>query len=135
MFSSLNLNIRQFYVKLHFEALGTVLGTLSLLLLAIKKLRRKLGTVLTKQSHNAIGHNTFQVPIGHLHDDVILLLRPESFRVLFSCANQGFCHLMLPGITRYKCETKKIKYSGRSSKMTASYKWPFGQKKAKEIYT
>ena len=59
MFSSLNLNIRQFYVKLHFEALGTVLGTLSLLLLAIKKLRRKLGTVLTKQSHNAIGHNTF----------------------------------------------------------------------------
>ena len=87
MFSSLNLKIRQFYVKLHIGALGTVLGTLSLLLLAIKKLRRKLGTVLTKQSHNAIGHNTFQVPIGHLHDDVILLLRPESFRVLFSCAN------------------------------------------------
>ena len=25
--------------------------------------------------------------IGHLHDDVILLLRPESFRVLLSCAN------------------------------------------------
>ena len=26
-------------------------------------------------------------PIGHLHDDVILLLRPESFRVLLSWAN------------------------------------------------
>ena len=25
--------------------------------------------------------------IGHLHDDVILLLRPESFRTLLSCAN------------------------------------------------
>ena len=25
--------------------------------------------------------------IGHLHDDVILLLRPESFRGLLSCAN------------------------------------------------
>ena len=25
--------------------------------------------------------------IGHLHDDVFSLLRPESFRVLISCAN------------------------------------------------
>ena len=25
--------------------------------------------------------------IGHLHDDIILLLRPESFRGLLSCAN------------------------------------------------
>ena len=25
--------------------------------------------------------------IGHLHDDIILLLLPESFRVLLSCAN------------------------------------------------
>ena len=25
--------------------------------------------------------------IDHLHDDVVLLLRPESFRVLLSCAN------------------------------------------------
>ena len=25
--------------------------------------------------------------IGHLHDDVILLLRPESCRILLSCAN------------------------------------------------
>ena len=27
--------------------------------------------------------------IGHLHDDVILLLRPESFRILLSCAILG----------------------------------------------
>ena len=26
-------------------------------------------------------------PIGHLHYDIILLLRPESFRVLLSCVN------------------------------------------------
>ena len=25
--------------------------------------------------------------IGHMHDDVILLLRSESFRILLSCAN------------------------------------------------
>ena len=25
--------------------------------------------------------------IGHLHYDIILLLRPDSFRVLLSCAN------------------------------------------------
>ena len=28
-----------------------------------------------------------KVTLGNLHDDVILLLRPESFRVLLSCAN------------------------------------------------
>ena len=27
------------------------------------------------------------IAIGHLHDGVILLLQPESFRVLLSCAN------------------------------------------------
>ena len=27
---------------------------------------------------------------GHLHDDVILPLRPESSRVLLSCVNKGF---------------------------------------------
>lgn len=79
---------------------GDCSRTLSLLLLAITKLHRKLGTVITKQSHNAIRHNTFPVPIGHWHDYVILLLRPQSFRVLLSCANKGFCHLMLPGITK-----------------------------------
>ena len=29
----------------------------------------------------------FRILIGHLHDDVVLLLRLESFRVLLSCAN------------------------------------------------
>ena len=30
--------------------------------------------------------------IGHWHDDVILLLRPKSFRGLLSCTNEGFCY-------------------------------------------
>ena len=40
--------------------------------------------------------------IGHLHDGVILLLLllPESFRVLLSCANKGFCYLNLAGTTK-----------------------------------
>ena len=29
--------------------------------------------------------------IGHLHDDVIWLQQPESFRISFSCANDAFC--------------------------------------------
>ena len=53
--------------------------------------------------------------IGHLHDDIILLLRPESFRVLLSCAN-----LNLTGITKFKYERKNEQDSGRSSKMTPS---------------
>ena len=40
--------------------------------------------------------------IGHLHKDVILLLRPESFRALLSCANKGFCCLNLTGSTKFK---------------------------------
>ena len=53
-----------------------------------------------------------------------LLLRPESFRVFFSFVNYGFCHLNLAGITKFKYEKKNEKDSGRSSKMTASWKWP-----------
>ena len=59
-----------------------------------------------------------------MHDDVILLLRPESFRVLLSCANRDFCCLTLTGITKFKYERKNEKDSGRSSKMTPSCKWP-----------
>ena len=62
--------------------------------------------------------------IGHLHYDIILLLRPESFRVLLSCASQGFCYLNLTGITKFKYERKNEKDSGRSSKMKPSCKWP-----------
>ena len=66
--------------------------------------------------------------IGHFHDDVILLLRPESFRVLLSCANCGFCYLNLNGITKFKYERKNKKDSGRTSKMTQSCKWSVVQK-------
>ena len=62
--------------------------------------------------------------IGHLHDDVIVLLRPESFRTLLSCANQGFCYRNLTEITKLKYERKNEKDSGRSSKMTSSCKQP-----------
>ena len=55
--------------------------------------------------------------IGHLHDDVILLLQAASLRVLLSCAYGEFCYLDL---------TWK-KDSSRSSKMTPSSKWPILQ--------
>ena len=55
--------------------------------------------------------------ISHLHDDIILL-QPESFRVLLSCANWGFWYSNLTGITKFKYERKNEKDSGRSSKMT-----------------
>ena len=38
---------------------------------------------------------------GHLQEDVILLLLPESFRVLLSCANLGFCYLNLTQIIKF----------------------------------
>ena len=60
--------------------------------------------------------------IGHLHDDVILLLGPEFFRVLLSFANWSFCYLNLSGITKLKYKRKNEKESG--SKMTPSCKWP-----------
>ena len=33
------------------------------------------------------GGSFYNPPIDHLHDGAILLLRPETFRVLLSCAN------------------------------------------------
>ena len=50
-------------------------------------------------------------PIGHLHEDVILLLRPESFRGLLSCANLGFCHWNLCWITKFEYERENEKDS------------------------
>ena len=38
---------------------------------------------------------------GHFHDDVILLLRPESFRDLLTCTNYVFCYFNLAGITKF----------------------------------
>ena len=66
----------------------------------------------------------YLVLIGHLHDDIILPLRPESFRILLSCANQGFCYSNLTGITKFKYERKNGEDYGRGSKMTPSCKWP-----------
>ena len=53
-----------------------------------------------------------------------LLLRPASFRVFLSCANYGFCHLNLAGITKFKYEKKNEKDSDSRSIMTPSSKWP-----------
>ena len=64
------------------------------------------------------------LPVGHLHYDIILLLRPESFKVLLSCANEGFCYSNLTGITKFKYERRNEKDSGRRSKITPSCKWP-----------
>ena len=66
--------------------------------------------------------------IGHLHDDVILLLRPESFRGLLSCANYS----NLAGITKFECERKNEKDSGRSSKMAPSCELPISKSKPNE---
>ena len=67
----------------------------------------------SKQSHLAI---------GHLHDDVILLLQSEPFKVLLPCVNKGFCLVNLAGITKFKYERRNGKDSGRSSKMRTMYK-------------
>ena len=53
------------------------------------------------------------------------ILRPESLRVLSSCANYGFYFLILAGITKSKYESKKQRDSGHSNKMTPAGKWPF----------
>ena len=55
-----------------------------------------------------------QTVIGHLHDEVIILLRAETFRVLLFSANQGFCYLNLTGISKLKYERKNEKESGRT---------------------
>ena len=65
-----------------------------------------------------------KIGIGHLHDGVILLLLPESSRVLLFCANQGFCYLNLTGTTKCKYERKNEMNSGINSKKTLSCKWP-----------
>ena len=60
----------------------------------------------------------------HLHDVVILLLRPESFTFFLSYLN-----LVIPArFTKQKHlfaqESKTLKDSCRSSNMTRSCKWP-----------
>ena len=58
---------------------------------------------------------------GLSHDDVIISLRPESFDILRSCANQGFWNLNLAGITKFKNERKVEKDFGPRSKMTPDF--------------
>ena len=60
----------------------------------------------------------------HLHDGVILLLRPESFTFFLS-----YLLMAIPArFTKQKHliaqESKTLKDSCRSSKMTPSCKWP-----------
>ena len=59
-----------------------------------------------------------------LHDDIILLLRPKSFRGFLSCVNQTFCYLNLAEAAKFEYERKNEEDSGRSSKMTPLCKWP-----------
>ena len=61
--------------------------------------------------------------MGHLHDDVSLLLRPEFISFFLS-------YLNLVVLVRFKLqkpqfarESNTLKDSGRSSKMTPSCKW------------
>ena len=62
---------------------------------------------------------------GHHHDDVILLLLPESFRALLSYANYSFRYINPTGIiSKFKYERKNEMNSGPSSKKTSSCKWP-----------
>ena len=80
---------------------------------------------LIATSWSSIAICLFYIYIGHFHDDVILLLRPESFRVLLFCKwrlhslctdapYDGFCYLNLAGIGKFKYERKNEKDSGRS---------------------
>ena len=62
--------------------------------------------------------------MGDLRDDIIYYYDQNPSGFSFFCANYGFCHLNLAGITKFKYEKKNEKDSGRSSKMTPSCKWP-----------
>ena len=40
--------------------------------------------------------------IRQIHVDVILLLPPEFFSLLFSCGNYGYCSLILSRVEKFK---------------------------------
>ena len=54
--------------------------------------------------------------MGHLHDDIILLLRPESVRVSLFLKIRAFVVLNLAGIIKFKYNRKNEKDSGHNSK-------------------
>ena len=60
--------------------------------------------LISLHSLDGLAPNVLQlmVTIGQLQDDVILLQLPESLSLLFSCANQGYCSLILSGIDKFK---------------------------------
>ena len=62
--------------------------------------------------------------MGHLHDEVLLLLRPE-----FTSFFLSYLNLEVPVRFKYQKpkftqESNTLKDSGRNSKMTLSVKWP-----------
>ena len=89
---------------------------------SIRRVKEKLGHVV--QIHVCLGWLYISLIMGHLHDDVTLLLQLNFFRVLLSCANWGFCSLILTGTTKFKYEKRSEKDSGCSSKITPLFKWP-----------
>ena len=61
--------------------------------------------------------------MGHLHNDIIYYYDQNPSGFFFLVQNTAFV-INLAGITKFKYEKKNEKYSGRSSKMTPSCKWP-----------
>ena len=74
-----------------------------------------IGWNILKEQHLKGLQTSIVGQIGHMHDDVILLLLPESFRVLLCYANYGFCYLNLTGISKFKYERIKERNSDASS--------------------
>ena len=65
--------------------------------------------------------------IGHLHDGVILLLRPESFSFFLSYSNLVTIPVRFQWQKpKFAQESKPLKDSSCSSKMMSSYKWTIG---------
>ena len=75
------------------------------------KLKQAVSNVFSSHAFSLV------IFVYSMHDDLILLLRPESSRVLLSCANENFCHLNLPGISKLRYERKNEKRCGRSSRI------------------
>ena len=75
------------------------------------KLKQAVSNVFSSHAFSLV------IFVYSMHDDLILLLRPESSRVLLSCANDNFCHLNLPGISKLRYERKNEKRCGRSSRI------------------
>ena len=84
------------------------------------------------KSFKKLGRSVFKfagvTSIGHLHDEIIYYhdQNPSGFSFLVQITAFN-CHVNRAGITKFKCDNKNQKDSGRSSKMTPSCKWPIGK--------